>query len=113
MLVLSRKQNQTIRINDDIVITVTQIKGQQVRIGIDAPQDVSISRGELCNNFAKADAGLAVEGVPEAGIPEANPRRSQESANRTRKPTAKRSNRLPTLLGRQTSTISSNCGTGE
>ena len=47
MLVLSRKKNQTIRINDDISIEVLQIKGNTIRLGIKAPGSVRILRGEL------------------------------------------------------------------
>ena len=47
MLVLSRKEKQVIRIGKDIEITITQIKGNTVRLGISAPQEVSILRGEL------------------------------------------------------------------
>jgi carbon storage regulator CsrA len=47
MLVLSRKQTQSIIIDDKIEITVLQIRGNCVRIGINAPQDVPIVRSEL------------------------------------------------------------------
>jgi carbon storage regulator len=47
MLVLSRKQNQSIIINGDIRITVVGIRGQHVRIGIEAPHSVPIQREEL------------------------------------------------------------------
>jgi len=47
MLVLSRKQNQEIVIGDNIKITVLKIKGNTIRLGIDAPRDVKVVRGEL------------------------------------------------------------------
>lgn len=47
MLVLSRKKSQTIRIGNDIKITVESIGPNTVRIGIDAPKRVPICRGEL------------------------------------------------------------------
>ena len=47
MLVLSRKQDQDIVIGDNIRIKILRIKGNAIRIGIDAPQDVKIVRGEL------------------------------------------------------------------
>jgi carbon storage regulator len=47
MLVLSRKQGQTIVIDDQVTITVLKVKGNCVRLGIDAPEEVSIRRGEL------------------------------------------------------------------
>ena len=47
MLVLARKQGQTIVIDDRIKITVLRVKGRTVRLGIEAPDDVLIRRGEL------------------------------------------------------------------
>ncbi|MEK6236386.1 MAG: carbon storage regulator [Planctomycetales bacterium] len=47
MLVLSRKTSEKIHIGNDIVITVTQVKGNRVKIGIDAPTNMRIIRGEL------------------------------------------------------------------
>ena len=47
MLVLSRKQDQTIHIGDGIVIHICQVKRNTVRIGIEAPDDVRVLRGEL------------------------------------------------------------------
>lgn len=47
MLILSRREQQTIIINNDIVVTVERICGDRVRISIDAPSDVHIRRGEL------------------------------------------------------------------
>jgi carbon storage regulator len=47
MLVLSRKKNETIIINNDITITVVEIRGDKVRLGIVAPKDVSVHREEV------------------------------------------------------------------
>ncbi len=47
MLVLSRKTAQTVMIGSDIRVTVVRLEGNQVRIGIEAPHDVRILRGEL------------------------------------------------------------------
>jgi len=47
MLVLSRKKNESIIINDHIVVTVVEIRGDKVRLGIDAPKDVSVHRREV------------------------------------------------------------------
>ena len=55
MLVLSRKVGERIQIGDDIVVTITAIKGNRVQLGIDASHDVSILRGELLG-FASHEA---------------------------------------------------------
>jgi carbon storage regulator len=47
MLVLSRKKQETIRINDDVTITVVAIRGDRVRLGITAPREVEVHRGEV------------------------------------------------------------------
>lgn len=47
MLVLGRKEEQTIQIGDDIRISILRIKGNGVRVGIEAPDQVRIIRGEL------------------------------------------------------------------
>ena len=47
MLVLSRKRNEQILIDGNITIEVLQVKGNTVRIGISAPRDVKVLRGEL------------------------------------------------------------------
>ena len=47
MLVLSRKKNESIIINDHITITVVEIRGDKVRLGIEAPKDVTVHRREV------------------------------------------------------------------
>ena len=47
MLILTRRTGETIRINDDVSITVLTVKGSQVRIGIDAPKGVTVHREEI------------------------------------------------------------------
>jgi carbon storage regulator len=62
MLVLSRKVDQKIHIGDDITIVVSQIKGNRVTIGIEAPGGVRILRGELqgvADQFDEPDAEQA------------------------------------------------------
>ena len=50
MLVLSRKLGEKIHIGSGITITVVQVKGHKVRVGIDAPKEIPVVRGEL-NEF--------------------------------------------------------------
>jgi carbon storage regulator CsrA len=47
MLVLSRKQQEQIKIGDQITVTIVRVKGNTVRVGIEAPRDVRVIRGEL------------------------------------------------------------------
>jgi len=47
MLVLSRHRDESIMIGDDIVITVVDIRGDKVRLGIDAPTDIPVHRQEV------------------------------------------------------------------
>lgn len=47
MLVLTRKKGESIQIGNDIEITITSIKGDQVKIGIDAPKNIEIHRKEV------------------------------------------------------------------
>ncbi len=50
MLVLSRKQNERIRVGDSVVVTVVRVSGDKVRIGIEAPPHVRVLRDELEDN---------------------------------------------------------------
>jgi carbon storage regulator len=65
MLILTRKKNETIRIGDDILITIVDIQGDQVRLGITAPRDVSILRQELYEAVKDSNtrAALTVQNV--------------------------------------------------
>ena len=47
MLVLSRKTKETIKIGDDVEISVLSVEGDQVRIGINAPKSIDVHRGEV------------------------------------------------------------------
>lgn len=47
MLILSRKLNESIIIDSEVTVTILSVKGSQVRLGIDAPKDVSVHREEI------------------------------------------------------------------
>ena len=47
MLILTRRIGATVRIADDILVTIIEVKGNQVRLGTDAPADVTVLREEL------------------------------------------------------------------
>ncbi len=71
MLVLSRKKNESIVINDDITIVVVEIRGDKVRLGVEAPKEVPVHRREVFDaihrnddlvgdkTVSKADAGAS------------------------------------------------------
>ncbi len=64
MLALSRKKNEAIVINNNIEITILEIKGDQVKIGIAAPKDVSIYRKELYLQIQEENRkAISVEGL--------------------------------------------------
>ena len=54
MLVLSRKKDETIVVNDNIYITIVDIRGDKIRVGINAPPEIAIHREELCNKTTSA-----------------------------------------------------------
>ncbi len=60
MLVLSRKQSESIQINDNITVTVLKFNGKTVRLGIEAPRHIRVLRGEL-PRYAGGDEPVAVE----------------------------------------------------
>jgi carbon storage regulator len=57
MLVLSRKLGETVRIGTEITVSVVEVKGSRVKIGIEAPRQFEIWRGELCVERAPSSAG--------------------------------------------------------
>jgi len=63
MLILSRKINEKVIINDDITISIIEIRGDQVRIGIDAPKKVKVFRQEVYDAI-KAENKAASKSTP-------------------------------------------------
>lgn len=55
MLVLSRSCGEQIVINNNIIITILAIRGNKVRIGIDAPKEVIVNRREVHNKFIREE----------------------------------------------------------
>ena len=68
MLALSRKANESIIIGNDIEVTILEVKGEQVKIGISAPKEVPVYRKEIYVQIEEAnkeamDSGTAMEGL--------------------------------------------------
>lgn len=56
MLVLSRKKNESVVINDNITIVVVEIRGDKVRLGIEAPKNVPVHRKEIYDAIQQIQA---------------------------------------------------------
>ena len=57
MLVLSRKKDESIVINNDITIVVVEIRGDKVRLGVEAPKEVPVHRQEVFEAIARGETG--------------------------------------------------------
>ena len=72
MLVLTRKTQQKIQIGPNIVVTILQVKGQAVRVGIEAPREVSVLRTELTDDCAELQTEIG--SMPNVASEAARPR---------------------------------------
>jgi carbon storage regulator len=57
MLILTRRVGETLVIGDEVTVTVLGIKGNQVRIGVNAPKDVSVHREEIYDRIQREKSG--------------------------------------------------------
>ncbi len=70
MLILTRRVGETLKIGNDVDVTVLGVKGNQVRIGIIAPKNVAVHREEIFDRI-KREEELATAGLlPEVPVPE-------------------------------------------
>jgi carbon storage regulator len=81
MLVLSRKKNESIVINNDITVVVVEIRGDKVRLGIEAPKEVPVHRREVFDAIQRHGDLEATAGANE--ISEENGEDRDPSANST------------------------------
>lgn len=65
MLVLGRKPGESIRVGEEVVITIVSIAPGQVRIGIEAPSRVTVHREEVYDQIASANRQAALDAAPE------------------------------------------------
>ena len=59
MLVLSRRVGESIVIGEDIIVTVLEVRGEVVRVGVDAPRSVSVHREEIMQVLAESNRAAA------------------------------------------------------
>lgn len=62
MLVLSRKKNESIVIGENVEVTVLEVRGDKVRLGVKAPRDVTVHRNEVMELIAREAAEQGKEG---------------------------------------------------
>jgi len=65
MLILTRRVGETLKIGDDVNVTVLGVKGNQVRIGVDAPKDVAVHREEIYERIHKEKEATGTAGDAE------------------------------------------------
>lgn len=70
MLVLARKVGQSIIIGDNIELTVIEVRGEQVRIGIDAPKAISVHRKELLEQIKAENIRVAQQTITNDELPD-------------------------------------------
>lgn len=68
MLILTRKSGEQIAIGDDIVITILEIKGTQVKVGIEAPRDITIHRQEVYERVREENMAAAAMTAAELSL---------------------------------------------
>ena len=83
MLILSRKVNEKIMIGDDVSISIIEIRGDQVRVGVDAPKTVKVYRQEVFDSI-KAENKAAAESNPVLPIVDFGALKQEKAINITK-----------------------------
>ncbi len=76
MLILSRKINEKIKIGEDITLTILEVRGDQVKIGVEAPKDVKVFRQEVYESIQKENMEAAKQPEDLTGLSSLFPKRT-------------------------------------
>jgi carbon storage regulator len=68
MLILTRRVGETVMIGNEVTVTVLGVKGNQVRIGVNAPKDVAVHREEIYERIRREEDGEAAARGPAAKV---------------------------------------------
>jgi carbon storage regulator len=71
MLILTRRVGETVMIGNDVTVTVLGVKGNQVRIGVNAPKDVAVHREEIYERIKREEDGDSRSGASQHMIDDA------------------------------------------
>jgi carbon storage regulator len=71
MLILTRRVGETVMIGNDVTVTVLGVKGNQVRIGVNAPKDVAVHREEIYERIKREEDGDTQSGAAEHMVDDA------------------------------------------
>jgi carbon storage regulator len=80
MLVLSRQRDESIMIGDDVEITIVDVRGDKVRLGITAPKNIPVHRREIYDAIQREKAQKAAEAGTEDKAPEEQTESAEEAA---------------------------------
>mgnify|MGYP000226989817 CR=1 FL=1 len=62
MLILTRRVGETLMVGDEVTVTVLGVKGNQVRIGVNAPKEVAVHREEIYQRIQREKSGVEADG---------------------------------------------------
>jgi carbon storage regulator len=68
MLILTRRVGETVMVGDDVTVTVVGVKGNQVRVGINAPKTVAVHREEIYERIKREQQGQSMDCDPSTQV---------------------------------------------